>query len=178
MERPGRPLGVSLAIIASVMLFSLFPLGMVGMVLLVQQHFQNLDFSGLEPIAMGGDFMGIPPVNLIIQVLVSLAFLVIAVFAWIGRPPFIRYIMLAAVVALTLLSLLATIIQGLAQPELSQGFSSLDGLMNSVSCGQFGLSVLVSLYVVWYLNRGPARAFYRGYYLPDPAESADTLEVQ
>jgi hypothetical protein len=31
------------------------------------------------------------------------------------------------------------------------------------------MSALVSFYVVWYLNRGPARAFYRGYYLPDPS---------
>jgi hypothetical protein len=174
VERPGRPLGVSLAIIASLMLFTLFPLVLIAMVLLVQQHFQNLDFggSGIAPVAMGGDFMGVNPVALGLQAVVSLAFLLIAVCAWIGRPSSIRYVMLAAVVLMTLYSLLQTISQTMAQPTVSQGVSSLDALLDSVSCGQFALSALVSLYVVWYLNRGPARAFYRGYFLPDPDETA------
>jgi hypothetical protein len=161
-----------LAIFASVMLFTLFPLVLIAMVLIVQQHFQNLDFSGsgMEPIAVGGDFMGVNPVNLGIQAIVSLVFLAIAVFAWIGRPSSIRYILLAAVVVMTLYSLLQTISQTLAQPAMSQGLSSLDAMLSSVSCGRFAISTLVTLYVVWYLNRGPARAFYRGYYLPDPSE--------
>lgn len=170
MKRPGRPLGVSLAIFASVILYTLFPMALIAMVLIVQQHFQNLDFSGsgIEPIAIGGDFIGVNPVNLAIQAIVSLAFLVIAVFAWIGRPSSIRYVMLAAVVVMTLYSLFQTISQTLTQPGITQGISSLDALLGSVSCGQFALSTLVTLYVVWYLNRGPARAFYRGYYLPAP----------
>jgi len=173
MQKPGRPLGVTLAIIASVTLFTVFPLMIVAMVVLVNRHFSNLDFagSGLEPIAMGGDFLGVSPANLAIQTIVSLAFLVIAIFAWRGRPAAIRYVMLVAVVGMTLLSLVTTIIQSMSQPEVAQGISSLNSLSSSLSCGQFALSALVSLYVVWYLNRGPARAFYRGYYLPDPADT-------
>lgn len=174
MERPERPLGVSLAILASVMLFTLFPLMLVAMVLLVQRHFQNVDLGGLEPIAISGDFLGISPANLAMQTILSLTFLVIAVLAWMGHPPFIRYVLLAAVIAMTLLTLGVTISQAVAEQSLPQGVSSLDSLMRSVSCGQFALSVLVSLYVVWYLNRGPARAFYRGYYLPDPSDAASS----
>jgi hypothetical protein len=158
------------------MLYTLFPLALLAMVLIVQRHFQNLDFSGsgIEPIAVGGDFMGVNPINLVIQAIVSLVYLVIAVFAWIGRPSSIRYIMLAAVLLMTLYSLLQTISQTLAQPTISQGVSSLDATLSSASCGQFALSTLVTLYVAWYLNRGPARAFYRGYYLPDPDETNST----
>ncbi len=179
MERPGRPLGVSLAIFASVTLFTVFPLLLVAMVLRVQQHISNASFgvAGFQPIAVGGDFMGVNPVNLGIQAIVSLAFLVIAVFAWIGRPAFIRYVMLGAVIVVTIFSLLVTISQTFGQPDVSQGASSLDALMGSVSCGRFALNTLVSLYVVWYLNRGPARAFYRGYYLQEP-DQADGSSVE
>jgi hypothetical protein len=45
MERPGRPLGVSLAIAASVMLFTVFPLMIVAMVLIVARHFENIDLN-------------------------------------------------------------------------------------------------------------------------------------
>jgi hypothetical protein len=171
MERPGRPLGVSLAIFASVMLYTVFPLMIVAMVLLVARHFQNIDFGELQPLAVGGDFLGLSPATLVIQAIVALVFLVIAIFAWRGRPAYIRYVMLAAVILLTLYSLAMTIMPTLTNQNLPQGISSLDSLMSSVSCGQFAMSALVSLYVVWYLNRGPARAFYRGYYLPDPANN-------
>ena len=99
MQRPGRPLGVSLAILASVVLFSVFPLILVAMVLLVQEHFQNADFSlgSFEPIAVGGDFLGVSTENLAIQTILSLGFLVIALFAWRGRPASIRFVMLGAV---------------------------------------------------------------------------------
>ncbi len=168
MQRPGRPLGVSLAIFASVMLFSVFPLMFVAMVLIVKNHFDNIDFSGLKPYAVGGDFLGVSPAILVLQAVIAIVFLVIAIFAWRGRPAYMRYVILAAVILLTLFSLGLTVVQTGTNQNLPQGISSLDSLMSSVSCGQFALSFLVSFYVVWYLNRGPARAFYRGYYLPDP----------
>jgi hypothetical protein len=173
MQRPGRPLGVSLAILASVFLFSLFPLILVAMVLIVQGHIQSADFSvgSFEPIAVGGDFLGVSTSNLAVQTILSLAFLVIAFFAWRGRPASIRFVMLGAVVVMTLTTLLATISQSTADQRLSEGVSSLDGMVVSVLCGQLGMSILVSLYVAWYLNRGPARAFYRGYYLPEHDQS-------
>ncbi len=176
MQKPGRPLGVTLAIVASVMLFTVFPLMIVAMVLLVQSHFQNLNFDGsdLEPIAMGGDFMGVPPASLGIQVILSLVFLVIAIFAWRGRPPFIRYVILVAVLVLTGITFAVTIAENTSPQNLPQGMSSLDSMLRSGSCGLLVLDLLVSLYVAWYLNRGPARAFYRGYYLPDPAGALPT----
>jgi hypothetical protein len=180
MQKPGRPLGVTLAIAASVMLFTVFPLIIVTMVVLVNRHFSQLDFagSGIEPIAMGGDFMGVAPESLAIQTIISLAFLVIAVLAWRGRPASIRSILLGAVIGMTVISFVTTVIQSLGQPDVAQGVSSLNSLASSLSCGQLVLSTLVSLYVVWYLNRGPARAFYRGYYLPDPANPTNTPSLE
>lgn len=174
MQRPGRPLGVTLAIFASVMLFTVFPLMIVVMVLLVARHFSEIDFGGIEVYASGGDFLGVSPVGLVVQSVVAILFLMIAIFAWRGRPAYMRYVMLAAVILLTLFSLVLTLVQSATNQSFAQGTSSLDSLLSSVSCGQFVLSSLVSFYVAWYLNRGPARAFYRGYYLPDPNSTTES----
>jgi len=173
VERPGRPFGVTLAIIASVCLFSLLPLLQVGIILLVRQHFLNMDFqdSGLELIAMGGDFLGVSESNLLLQSVLSMGFLIIAILAWRGRPPSARFALIAAVFVLTALKLWSVVAPLLATPDLQSGASSLDGLMRSLGTGQFILELLVLFYVIWYMNRGPARAFYRGYYLPDPGET-------
>jgi hypothetical protein len=175
VQKPGRPFGVSLAIFVSVCLFTILPLMQVGMILLVRQHFLNLNFedSGLQTIAMGGDFLGVPEGSIIVQSVLSLAFLVVAALAWRGKPSSMRFIMVGAVILLTVIQLISVVASQLSAPNFQAGSSSLDGLMNSIGTGQFILQLLVLLYVAWYMNRGPARAFYRGYYLPNPAAEAE-----
>jgi hypothetical protein len=159
-----------LAIIVSVFLFTLLPFLQIAAVLSVRQHFLDMEFDeyGLSPIAMGGDLLGVPESSLYIQGILSLVFLMIAVQAWRGRPMAIRFIMVIAVIGLTTLKLITLIAQGLSQPDIQAGVSSLDTMMQSLGVGQLLLDIVVMLYVVWYMNRGPARAFYRGYYLPIP----------
>ena len=173
MQRPPRPFGVTLAIIASLLLFTAFPLMEVGMLLSVRLHFANLTLEGAgpQPFAMGADFLGIPDSKIFLQAIIALVFLVIAIFAWRGRPSFMRYVLIAACAGLTLFNILNVVVAQLSQQNLADGISSLDSILNSLSVGQFVISLLVTFYVVWYLNRGPARAFYRGYYLPVPPEA-------
>src|SRR6185369_13422126 len=111
MQRPPRPFGVTLAIIASLLLFTVFPLMEVGMLLSVRLHFANVTFEGdgPQPFAMGADFLGIPDSTIFLQAVLALIFLVIAIFAWRGRPSFMRYILMAACAGLTLYSI-ATIV--------------------------------------------------------------------
>jgi hypothetical protein len=174
MQKPGRPFGVSIAIIVSAFMFSLLPLLQVGMVLIVRQHFLDLRMGdeGPEPIAMGGDFLGVPESSLIFQGLLALIFFVLAVLAWRGRPSNMRYILVGSVLLLTVIRLGVVVSQASAQQNFQAGVSSMDGIFRSLVRGELIISVLVALYVVWYMNRGPARAFYRGYYLPEPAEAA------
>jgi len=172
--RPGRPFGVTLAIIASACLFSILPLLQIGIILMVRQHFLNMDFqdSGLDLIAMGGDFLGVSESSLLLQLFLGLGFLVIAILAWRGRPSSVRFALIGAVFVLTALKLVSVVAPFFTTPDFQAGTSSLDGIMRSLGTGQLILEVLVLLYVVWYMNRGPARAFYRGYYLPEPGEAA------
>ncbi|MBA3872282.1 MAG: hypothetical protein H0X30_24330 [Anaerolineae bacterium] len=174
MQRPPRPFGVTLAILASLILFTCFPLMEVGILLSVRLHFSNLTLAGdgPQPFAMGADFLGISDNKIFLQALIALIFLIIAFFAWRGRRPFMRYILMLTCVGLTLFNILNVVVGQLSQQNLNIGTTSLDSIVNALSLGQFALGLLVTFYVVWYLNRGPARAFYRGYYLPMPTESS------
>lgn len=172
MKRPGRPFGVAIAIAAGIFVFGLLPLLQIGMALTVRQHFLNRSTSA-DLLASGANFIGgVTGEQMLLQAVLALAFLVIAVFAWRGRPPMMRFIYVGAVVALTGVKLVAVIAQTFNTPDIQTGISSGDDLFRSVAVGQWVLEFLVMLYVVWYLNRGPARAFFRGYYLPLPAQAA------
>ncbi|NWG18274.1 MAG: hypothetical protein HXY41_16750 [Chloroflexi bacterium] len=176
MERPGRPLGVSLAIIASLLVFSVLPLLQVGMVLTVRQvrlNALNQELSEDAPAFSGADVVGgISEAELLIQGVLGLGFLALAAPAWRGRPPALRFMLVGAVVLLTVIKLAAIIIQSLSQHNLQIGMSSADSIFQSLSVGQLAVEFLVMLYVVWYMNRGPARAFFRGYYLSHAASPA------
>lgn len=180
MRRPGRPLGVSLAIFASLLVFTVSPLLQVGLLFAVRQHFvdQSLPSIGEDPIVSGGDIIGIPAQTLIIQTTLALVFFVAAVFAWRGRPPRMRFALIILVMLYTLIKFISIIATNMTQQNLQVGVSSLDSILQSVSTGEFVIEFIVMLYVIWYLNRGPARAFYRGYYLPEPVEVAAPNEVQ
>jgi cytochrome bd-type quinol oxidase subunit 2 len=172
--KPGRTLGLSLAIIASVILFSILPLMQVGTVLLLRARFEAASLTvdeqnqNIAPLAVGGSYTGVDESALIVQTVLGVAFLGIAFFAWRGKPAWIRFVMLASVVVLTLVTVGFSILPLLSQPDINQGFDSGAGIRDVLLSGRLLLSILVALYVVWYVNRGPARAYYRGYYLPNP----------
>lgn len=177
--KPGRPFGLSLAIIASVMLFTILPLMQVSMVLIVQYRLQSSepmlqiepDSEGVAPIAMGGNFTGVDESALFLQTLLGLMFLLIAVFTWVGRPRSIRFVFMVAVVGLTLLTLIVSVVPLLTQTNFQNGIDSGADLSRSLLTSRILLSILIPLYVTWYINRAPARAFFRGTYLPDPIAS-------
>ncbi|MBZ0283482.1 MAG: hypothetical protein K8L97_22290 [Anaerolineae bacterium] len=176
MERPLRPLGVSLAVVASAFLFSILPLLQVALLLAVRGHFTSIEFAEdvPQPILTGGDILGISWESVVFQGVVAFVFLIIAIMAWRGKPSFMRLLIVGAVVALTAIKLITIVSQQLAAQNLAVGASSLDSILNSISTGQFVIEILVMLYVIWYMNRGPARAFYRGYYLSAPAEATNS----
>src|SRR5690606_10993623 len=162
---PGRTFGLSLAIAASVMLFTLLPLMQVAMVLIVQFRLQNMQPSlptpdgAVEPIAMGGNYTGLPDFALFLQTLIGLACLIMEIFAWLGRHKSIQKIMIGSVCALTLLSLVVSVHPFLTQPSLETGFGSGNSLARSLSTSRIVRSRRIPLYTIWYMRRGPARAF-------------------
>lgn len=177
--KPGRTLGISLAILASLMLFSILPLMQVAMVLILRYRMQGVNLpvgvSIAQPLAVGGDFTGITDLGLLLQTLLGIVFIIIAFFAWRGRPAWIRLALLGAVLVLTLVSAVLSILPLLNGNDPSAGTDSGVAIMHTLFSGRLVVSLLVALYVVWYMNRGPARAFYRGYYLTEPDEAAPKI---
>lgn len=175
-QRPPRTLGVALAILLSVLLYTVIPLMLLWIDLSVQSKFQNLenvsipypDGSDGEAFAVGGTADIVPTARLIFDTVTGLGFLVIAIFAWLGRPPWIRFLILAAIAAMTALNVLSIILSIRATPTFEDGFTSADGFSHTLLMGRLMFTVVIPAFAMWYLNRGPARAFYRGYYLPKP----------
>lgn len=112
--------------------------------------------------ATGGNLAGISNNGLIIQAVIAIMFLVVTILAWKGRPPQIRWIMLAAVLGLTAINLWQTISTVIAPVEIQQGIDSGVAIARQIACGTITFQVTIPLYVVWYMNRAPARAFYQG----------------
>lgn len=168
MQRPPRPFGVSLAIVAAFFMFSLLPLLQAGLLLVVQSRFNSVTLPEDYPQPVtGGEILGLSSTGLLLQFVAGAAFLLIAGLAWRGRPPAMRFVFVGTVVLLTVVKFAVLVAGRLAAADVQIGVSSLDSIVSSVQAGQLVIEVLVTLYVLWYLNRGPARAFYRGYYLPE-----------
>lgn len=171
MEKPGRTIGLALAIIISVMLFSVLPLAQVIFYLVLRERYRQIEFLS-EGGAIGGDIGGnLTDVTLIVPVIMGIIFLAIAALAWRGRPSSIRFLFIAAVAIITAVTIGLTLISLNTTQTIEGGMDSSAPLTNSLLRARLIASVLVSLYVIWYVNRGPARAFYRGYYLPEPGEA-------
>ncbi len=170
MQKPGRPLGLSIAIITSVMLFSILPLIQVLFYLSIKWRFRDIQFLEGGG-ATGVDIIGLSDTTLIVQAAIALAFFVIAVLAWRGQSPSMRYIFMGAVVLLTGITLASSILSAGGQPDIEQIFDPMAALSDSLVRARMIVSILIMIYVLWYVNRGPSRAFYRGYYLDDAQAS-------
>ena len=81
-----------------------------------------------------------------------------------------RFVFVTVVWALTFITLIVNIWPAVTASCTQLPCDSSLDLGRTLAAAQVPLFVLVPLYVLWYLNRAPARAFYRGYYLPDPAD--------
>jgi hypothetical protein len=171
-QKPPRTFGLALAIILSIIYFSVLPLIANGYTVLLKRHFENVGEScfdmgpDVEPVCISG--MEGAEVNYW-QVLLAVIFFVVAVFAWRGKPPSIRFIFMFAIIGVTIFNLGLTFSIPAPDPA-TQGFDSSTGMAQVLANAQLFGSFLVVLYVLWYTNRGPARAFYRGYYLQEPVE--------
>lgn len=172
-RKPGRPLGVAIAIFTSVCVFSLLPLAQVAFLIVLSRHsyFDSAGYAG------GTDVLGLNHATLIFQAGLGVVYLVIAVFAWRGRPAYIRQITMVYIVLLMAVTIVTNVLPTLTvEPCSSLPCDSSGEVRQQLACAQLPIIVLVPLYVLWYLNRGPARAFYRGYYLPAPDDRPDKDE--
>lgn len=174
-SRPPRTLGLILAIATSVTMFSLIPLMQVAMVAAIQARVGTViatlpetgeDGRDLQAFASGGSFEGAEPIRLATQTMLALIFLAIAILAWHGRMRRIRLIYSLTVALYSALTVALALGAVLTPADPTQGLDSGTEIARSLLVVQVLTTLLVMLYVLWYVNRAPARAFFRGYYLP------------
>ncbi len=148
--RPRRPLGLSVALFATAVLYGVLPL-------LEVYFLWRLDMAASEAYILGG--VDITVWNWVEGGL-GVVMLVVCALAWRGKPPWIRHVLVGLLLTVTAANLyriweawhsaVNPIFDGQAQAVL-QDF---------LRC-QFPALVVVPLYVLWYVNRAPSRAFYR-----------------
>lgn len=152
--KPRRPFGLTLAMIAAVMLFTLLPLIEVLFVFAMNEVLVPLEAGGM----IGGSVIGFNLRPLLVQMGVSLAFLFLTLVAARGKIAAMGWLYPLAVVVVGTGFLLLRV---LPAPE---GIDSLTAVRQTlVSCG-FWLIVGLMLFTVWFCRRWSVQAFYRGYY--------------
>ena len=169
--KPPRTLGIALAIMLSTLFYTVLPLVFVGFTYSLKHRMQSSGImigSGDVEIPGGSvGFMSITNVELGLWAGFALIFMFIAILAWRGGHTRIRYLFVATVVLVPLAYGALWGYRGytdakyLAESGAILPGAGLPGICSSV----VSLPILLTLYTVWYMNRGPARAFYRGHYL-------------
>jgi len=158
--RPPRPFGLSLAILASAILFGFLPI-VESLITLALMDYQVIE----EGLASGVRLSNVDPTLNVAQIIVSAGFLLLAVLAWRGRPSAIRYAFPLSVLAFALASVLLRLWPALnTPPNIADGIDSGREASQSYLRGQLILTILTAIYALWFSNRWSARAFFRGSY--------------
>jgi hypothetical protein len=152
--RPRRPRGLTIALLACTVLYGLYPLA------------QGLFF--IFPAFSRPTYEVQPRVAL--NIVLGLAFLILMIPAWRGRPPRIRLVLTGAVLGLMLLYLGFAVADLAAQSGLA--LDSTSALDRTTATCSIPFYLLLTTYIVWYLNRYPSRAYYRGAATPPATEDS------
>lgn len=147
-----RPLGLTIAIFAGVVLFGLWPVTKLYVAWRLNAGFED------DGVIMGGS---IPfDTLMIVTGIMGGVVIVTALFAWLGRPRQIRFIFQFAVLA-TGLCLISETLYRISQETKTLTATSGDQVLQNILLCQLPLQILMTVYIIWYCNRAPARAFYR-----------------
>ncbi|MBN2305324.1 MAG: hypothetical protein JXQ72_12640 [Anaerolineae bacterium] len=149
-ERVYRPPGLSIAIISTGIIYGLLPL--------LNMYFKwRIQAAGEDTLFGGGidittwDWAG---------AVFGFVMLLLCVPAWGGRPARIRWVFVGALVVVVLVHAIRIIELWMEDVHPIFGGQAEETLRNYLLC-QVPVLIAVPLYVIWYLNRAPARAFYR-----------------
>jgi hypothetical protein len=148
-ERVRRPLGVTFAVLATALWFGIFPLiKLYFLIRLGNVVEDNGMSSGVEITTWN-----------YIETSLGLVILALCVLAWLGRPSWIRYGLVAAIAVPTLITLYQIFHTLSEAVDPIFGGPEEEAWRRVLGCQVPGL-LIIPLYVAWYLNRAPSRAFF------------------
>lgn len=149
-SRVYRPLGVSIAILATAVIYGLMPLGEI-------YFLQRINATAADTYLLSGVEMNDWTV---VQGAYGSLVLLACILAWWGRPPQIRFVLIGLLVLITPVNLYRIIQAWTSSVDMIFGGPGQEADRAFLIC-QFPAMLLLPPYVIWYLNRAPARAFYR-----------------
>lgn len=162
MTKPSRPFGLTLAILAAWLFFTGIPLAVTALIFYVNSYVYRDQATGMTSGMTLTNFQ-VLPFTAVITASVLMAF--VGLFTWIGRPTWMRLVFPSLVFTYTLITMLGVLIPLLStQPTLLDGADSAQGVFEALFSGYTGMTLLLTLYTVWFCNRWSTRAFFRGYY--------------
>lgn len=142
-----RPLGLSIAVLGTGVLYGLLPMFPLMLLLLTL----------LRGRSSGAGLVG---QSTWVNVGLGVVALISSIAAWIGRPGWTRWLLIV-VVWLTTIYRLVDIVGAYTAPRDPFSGGSFSDIKEVYLCIGPAL-ILFALYVTWYMNRAPARAFYEG----------------
>jgi magnesium-transporting ATPase (P-type) len=161
MGKPSRPFGLSLAITAGLILFTVLPLTVTALLLYIRSYIYRNEGGALG----GASVTNVSDTPFVILIVVGIFFLFVSIFAWRGRPRQMRWLYPAVVLAYTAVVVLGVALPAVTTPpSLEQGLDSGQDLARRVLSGYSGACLALGVFTVWFANRWSARAFFRGYY--------------
>jgi hypothetical protein len=148
--RVRRPLGLSLAIILTAIPYGVMPL-------LEVYFLKRLDATAREAYILGG--VDISTWTWVEGVMGGFV-LIVCILAWWGHPSQIRFLMVGVLLLLTAINLYRIGEAWTSGVDPISGGLVQTGIRDLLGC-QLPAMILAPPYVIWYINRAPARAFYR-----------------
>jgi hypothetical protein len=148
--RVRRPLGLSLAVWGTAALFGVLPL-------LEVYFLKRLNATADEAFVMGGVDIS---TWTWLEGLFGGVMLIVCALAWLGRPGWIRFVLVGLLLLMTAVNAYRIYDAWTTTVDPIFGGQMQAGLRGLLRCQLPALFVLPP-YVVWYINRAPARAFYR-----------------
>jgi hypothetical protein len=163
-QKPPRPLGLTLALSGSTLVFSLIPLFVVGTIVYLNNRVYASEDGGF----VGFNLPGFDISPLIVFSGTAIFFMVMAVVAWKRRHPAMRVVFPLLTVIYAAFWVLSMLPTG-TEASVDSMQQAQSGLID------FYLVVVVgtAIYVTWFMNRWSSRAFYRGYYTPEDIKMLD-----
>lgn len=145
-----RPPGLSLAILLTAVLYGLMPL-------LEVYFLKRLDATAKEAYILGGVDIS---TWTWLQGAIGGSVLIVCFLAWWGRPSQIRYLLVGVLLVMTAINLYRIVQAWSSGVDPINGGLVQTGMRDLLGC-QLPAMILAPPYVIWYINRAPARAFYR-----------------
>lgn len=149
-----RPLGVTIAILFTVLFFVIIPLTEIAFWFAISRISQQT-----AEVTVGVRLGQLPELRLLIQTIVALIVLIVSLIAWFRKDRWVRPLFVVMLWCAAFISAIFRILPQMTQ-SVRDGYQSIDPANQQIALGQLIFLVSLTLYTSWFMNRWSARQYY------------------